>query len=78
MYRTEIVKEIIIESTAGFEVIVEMIVKSFLAGYKITEIPTIWKDLNITKSNFKLLKWLPKYLHWYLIAVFKKGNSTNK
>ena len=32
------------------------------------EIPTIWLDRTEGASNFKVLKWLPKYLRWYRFA----------
>ncbi len=69
MYRTSLLKIITIESTGGFEIGLEVLVKAFVEGYKITEIPSIWSDRVAGKSNFKLLKWLPKYLKWYLYAI---------
>ena len=69
MYRTSLLKIITIESTGGFEIGLEVLVKAFVKGYKITEIPSVWKDRVAGKSNFKLLKWLPKYLKWYLYAI---------
>jgi dolichol-phosphate mannosyltransferase len=69
MYRTSLLKSITIESTGGFEIGLEVLVKAYAGGYKITEIPSIWKDRVAGKSNFKLLKWLPKYLKWYFYAI---------
>lgn len=68
MYRRNIFDDIKIESTGGFEYSLEIVIKAFKKGYKITEIPTVWKDRDEGKSNFKLLKWLPKYIQWYLKA----------
>lgn len=70
MYRKRIFKQIKIESTGGFEYSLEIVLKAFKKGYKITEIPTVWKDREAGKSNFKLLKWLPKYVKWYA-SIFK-------
>ena len=36
------------------------------------ELPTIWLDRAFGVSNFKLAKWLPKYLRWYLYAYGSK------
>jgi hypothetical protein len=47
----------------------EITVKAFIAGYKISEVPTEWRDREEGKSNFKLWKWLPNYLHWYWLCV---------
>ncbi len=69
MYRKSIVKNTKIESTGGFEIGLEILVKAYLKGYKITEVPSIWKDRTSGTSNFKLWKWLPKYIKWYLLAI---------
>lgn len=70
MYRRDIFKKIRIESTGGFEYSLEIILKAFKKGYKITEIPTSWHDREAGKSNFKLKDWLPQYIKTYLL-VFK-------
>jgi len=58
-----------IESTAGFEVALELCFKAYLAGRQIVELPTVWRDRTRGESRFKLLGWLPHYLRWYLRAV---------
>jgi dolichol-phosphate mannosyltransferase len=65
MYRKSIFDHIKIESDGGFEYNLEVVVKAFKKGYKIAEIPAVWRDRTAGKSRFKLLKWLPKYLRWY-------------
>jgi glycosyltransferase involved in cell wall biosynthesis len=55
-----------IESQGGFEIATELTVKAYKMGKKIAELPTTWRDRTAGKSNFKLWKWLPRYLHWYL------------
>jgi len=72
MYKKRIFKNITIESTGGFEYSLEILLKAHKLGYKIIEIPTVWRDREDGKSNFKLLKWLPNYIKWYLSA-FKKS-----
>jgi dolichol-phosphate mannosyltransferase len=72
LYRSSIFRDINIESNNGFEVALEITVKAYKKGYKITEVPTIWKDRTAGKSNFKLWKWLPSYLKWYFYCIFKK------
>ncbi len=57
-----------IESTAGFELALELTVKATLAGRTVREVPTTWRDRTSGQSNFKLRKWLPHYLHWYGVA----------
>lgn len=69
MYRRSFVQSIQIESTGGFEIGLEILVKAWLTGIRITEVPTTWRDRTVGQSNFKMFRWLPKYLRWYLIAL---------
>ena len=48
-----------IESTAGFELALELTVKATLDGRTVAEVPTTWRDRTAGQSNFKLRKWLP-------------------
>jgi hypothetical protein len=64
-----------IESKGGFELSLEVTVKAFLAGYKITETPSKWRDRTAGTSRFRLLKWLPHYLKWYLMAFQPRSRS---
>ena len=57
-----------LESSGGFEISLEITVKAFLAGYKITELPTTWRDRAHGSSRFRLWHWLPRYLRWYFYA----------
>jgi dolichol-phosphate mannosyltransferase len=58
-----------IESTAGFELALELTVKATLNGRRVAEVPTTWRDRTAGQSNFKLRQWLPHYLHWYFVAM---------
>src|SRR3954453_1693226 len=58
-----------IESSAGFELALELTVKATLAGRRVSEVPTTWRDRTAGESNFKLRKWLPFYLKWYVVAM---------
>src|SRR5581483_11621966 len=77
MYRKTLFDDIHLESTQGFEYSLEIVLKAFKKGYKIAEIPTVWKDREAGKSNFKLMKWLPEYIHWYTLAFTKKSVPTS-
>ena len=68
LYRRSFLEAVRIESTAGFELALELTVKATLAGRRIAEVPTTWRDRTAGKSNFKMRKWLPNYLHWYWAA----------
>jgi glycosyltransferase involved in cell wall biosynthesis len=68
LYSRRFLDSVTIESTAGFELALELTIKATVAGRRIAEVPTTWRDRTAGKSNFKLRKWLPNYLHWYWIA----------
>lgn len=68
LYARRYLDSIEIESTAGFELALELTVKATLAGRRVAEVPTTWRDRTAGQSNFKLRKWLPHYLHWYTVA----------
>jgi glycosyltransferase involved in cell wall biosynthesis len=74
IYDREMLKSLTIESQAGFELNLELTVKAFLAGYRITEIPATWRERSAGKSRFRLWAWLPKYLRWYFYA-FRPGKG---
>lgn len=69
MYSKRAIKNITIESNGGFELAMEITVKAYVKGYKITEIPTTWRDRTAGKSRFKLAAWAPYYFHWYVYAI---------
>ena len=68
LYSRRFLDSVTIESTAGFELALELTVKAKRAGRRIAEVPTTWRDRTSGQSNFKLRKWLPHYLHWYRVA----------
>jgi glycosyltransferase involved in cell wall biosynthesis len=72
LYSRRFLESTEIESTAGFELALELTVKATLARRRIAEIPTTWRDRTAGQSNFKLRKWLPHYLHWYRVAFFRR------
>ena len=69
LYSRRFLESITIESTAGFELALELTVKATVAGRRVDEVPTTWRDRTAGQSNFKLRKWLPNYLHWYFVAL---------
>jgi glycosyltransferase involved in cell wall biosynthesis len=69
LYRRSFLEATPIESTAGFELALELTVKATIAGRPVAELPTTWRDRTAGQSNFKLRKWLPHYLRWYIAAL---------
>ena len=68
LYRKSFLDSTTIESTGGFELGLELVVKAHVAGRKIVEVPTTWRDRLSGQSNFKLWRWLPHYLKWFFFA----------
>ena len=68
LYSQRFLDTVTIESTAGFELALELTVKATIAGRRVAEVPTTWRDRTAGQSNFKLRQWLPHYLHWYWVA----------
>jgi dolichol-phosphate mannosyltransferase len=71
-YRRDWVETVGIESEAGFEIGIELVAKARRCGAYVAEVPTIWLDRDVGTSNFKLAKWLPRYLHWYRFAYGRR------
>lgn len=72
LYSRKVLEEIKIESTGGFEIGMEIVVKAYLKGFKIAEVPSEWRERKEGKSNFKFVEWLPKYLKWYFYLIARK------
>lgn len=72
MYDVAMLNSLRIESKEGFELNLEITVKAFLQGRRIAEIPSVWIDRTAGTSRFRLWKWLPSYLRWYLYAFRPK------
>jgi len=68
LYDAQMVHALKVESVAGFELGLELTVKAFLNGYRIAEIPSVWRDRTAGASRFRVMHWLPHYLKWYFYA----------
>lgn len=67
-YNRQFVRDVGIDSRDGFEIGLELTAKARRMRLPVAEIPTIWLDRQFGESNFKLTKWIPKYLRWYRFA----------
>jgi dolichol-phosphate mannosyltransferase len=67
-YSTDFVREVGIESDAGFEIGIELVAKARRRRLPVAELPTIWLERGHGQSNFKVMRWLPRYLRWYRFA----------
>ena len=69
IYDRDMLRSFTVESQHGFELNLELTVKAFLAGYRIGEVPSTWKDRTEGTSRFRLWQWLRSYLRWYFYAL---------
>ena len=68
-YSRDFIRAAGIELDTGFTLGIEMVAKAKRRGLPVEEIPTIWLDRAEGTSNFRVSKWIAKYLHWYLVAL---------
>jgi dolichol-phosphate mannosyltransferase len=71
-YSKKFVQDVGIDSRDGFEIGLELTAKARRLRLPVAEIPTIWLDRQFGESNFKLSKWIPKYLKWYRFAFGRR------
>jgi len=67
-YSTDFVRDVGIESDSGFEIGIELVAKARRLRRPVAELPTIWLERMQGASNFKVVQWIPRYLHWYRFA----------
>jgi hypothetical protein len=72
LYHKTLLDRLTIESTGGFEIGMEIVVKTFAMGGRIDEVPSVWTERSAGQSRFRLWKWLPNYLRWYRYAILAR------
>ena len=50
-----------------------MVAKAKRLGLPVAEIPTIWLDRASGTSNFRVTRWMERYLRWYVRALRPSG-----
>jgi len=71
-YDAEFVRQVGIESRMGFEIGIELTAKATRLRLPVAEIPTIWLDRQLGKSNFDVGRFLPSYLRWFRFAFGRR------
>ena len=75
MFRRELLNNIGPIKSKHYTLGFELVIKSYLNGFKIIEIPTIWKERSVGNSNFKCSREGMEYLYWFFIFIFKLKNK---
>ena len=73
MYRKSVIDSIDIKAK-GFEISMEITLRGYYKGFKVTEVPTVWRERTRGKSSFKMLRLFPSYFKLYLWGIFKALN----
>ena len=77
LFSRRLINEVTIESKIGFAYSLELLTKCNRLKLKISEVPAQWEERSEGSSRFKVFKWLPQYLNWYLYGLgttwLKKG-----
>ncbi len=68
-YSRRVIEQLPIEGQASFALALELTLKAHWRGWRLAEVPTIWRDRTAGQSRFRLWAWLPHYLRWYLRAL---------
>jgi glycosyltransferase involved in cell wall biosynthesis len=71
-YSAEFLREVGIDSRNGFEIGIELTAKAHRLRLPIAEIPTIWLGRRPYVSRFRVMAWMPHYLHWYWFAFGRR------
>ena len=69
LFSRKLLNLVTIESIVGFAYSLELLVKCDRLKMKISEIPAQWEERSEGQSRFKVLKWLPQYIKWYIYGL---------
>jgi glycosyltransferase involved in cell wall biosynthesis len=78
VYRKDFLDSTVIESSAGFSLALELTAKAHFGGSRVEEVPATWRHREAGRSRFRLLRWLPGYLRWYLWALSRAAVSVRR
>lgn len=71
LYSAKVLRNISPTSTISFSVTLEIVAKAHCLGYRIVEVPTVWRDRQHGKTNFKLGRSLLGYFPWFCLALLR-------
>jgi dolichol-phosphate mannosyltransferase len=69
LFSRRVIEQIPIESQVGFAFSMELLVKCHRMGWRISELPFLWRERKVGKSRFRTLRWIPAYLKWVFFAL---------
>lgn len=71
MYKKSVLNNVDIRPDSGAEASMEITLRAFFEGAKITEIPTVWRERAAGMSKFTFFERVPRYLRVYIWAIYR-------
>lgn len=71
LYSAAMLRQLKLKSTVSFSVTLEIVAKAHVLGFTIVEIPTVWTDRQIGKTNFKIGPSVFAYFPWFCLALLR-------
>jgi dolichol-phosphate mannosyltransferase len=71
-YSAAFVREVGIESRAGFAIGIELTAKARRLRLPVAELPTTWLDRRGGESSFRMASWLAGYARWYVFCFGRR------
>jgi dolichol-phosphate mannosyltransferase len=71
LYSAPMLRGMRLQSTVSFSVTLEIVAKAHFLGYRIVEVPTVWRDRQHGKTNFKFGRSLFAYLPWFFLTMLR-------
>lgn len=69
LFSNNLLNKVNIESKVGFAYSLELLAKCNRLKLNIAEVPAQWEERSEGSSRFKIFKWLPEYLKWYMYGL---------
>lgn len=77
LYRRDVIKTIKTISKS-FDISCELTLRAAKNGFKIAEVPTIWRNREVGRSKFRIIKESKNYFKWFLFSAFKMPSKITK
>tara|TARA_B100000929_G_C15393629_1_gene382045 strand:- start:129 stop:839 length:711 start_codon:yes stop_codon:yes gene_type:complete len=69
IFSKKTINTIDLELQKGATFSLQLLVKAHRKKYNITEIPVVWYERVIGKSNFRIIEWVLPYIKWLIYAI---------
>jgi dolichol-phosphate mannosyltransferase len=66
MFSRRLLERVSVESSHGFTFSIELLAKCDRLHWPIAEVPAQWRERAHGQSRFRVVRWLPAYLRWYV------------